>query len=328
VSQSIKPVISKFKQEIKMSAQNNSDLLKPLASLPTPTTPSGTISFSPDSSLLAVARGTRNVNNDSGVITIWDMTTLRRIHTLNAHDEGINSIAFSPDGRFLASGSDDDKVKVWEVHSWEEVQTFSEHSNDVKAVAFSPDGKWLASGDRRSAINLWNVNTWRKTRQFFNDKRVTSLTFSPDSRFLASGDMNAIKLYDVIHGGELASLDHVGSDITAVAFNPNVPILASANLFGVLIWDLRQGGWIHNIESRDVYSVTFSPSGELFALSGHEIIICDANTWDEVQVINHHASSIAFNPEESLLVAGAGNSIALWYGGELTEELAAAAADV
>jgi WD40 repeat protein len=72
----------------------------------------------------------------------------------------VNSVAFSPDGKYLASGSQDKIVKLWSVQSQKEVTTLKGHSDSVESVAFSPDGKYLASGSRDKTVKLWSMENF------------------------------------------------------------------------------------------------------------------------------------------------------------------------
>src|SRR3954454_9249851 len=77
--------------------------------------------------------------------------------TLQGHTEGVTSVAFSPDGKMLASGSNDETIKLWDVQAGKEHATLKGHTNEVTSVAFSPDGKTLASASLDGTVRLWDV---------------------------------------------------------------------------------------------------------------------------------------------------------------------------
>ena len=88
-------------------------------------------------------------------IKLWDVNTGKEIRTLTGHANWVNSVAFSPDGKFLASGSADCTIKLWQVHSGREISILTGHSSYVRCVAFSPDGQTLVSGGDDDTIKIW-----------------------------------------------------------------------------------------------------------------------------------------------------------------------------
>ena len=107
--------------------------------------------------------------------------------TLKGHIKGVRSVAFSPDGKTLASGSYDNTIKLWDVGTGKEKSTLRGHTKIVTSVAFSPDGKTLASGSLDGTIKLWDVSTEREKVTWIHIRGVESLAFSPDGQTLASG---------------------------------------------------------------------------------------------------------------------------------------------
>jgi disulfide oxidoreductase YuzD len=107
---------------------------------------------------------------------------------LEGHDNYVNSVNFSPDGKTLVSGSWDKTIKLWDVETGQEIRTLKGHDNYVRSVNFSPDGKTLVSGSGDGTIKLWNVETGEEIRTLQGPgSYVTSVNFSPDGKTLVSG---------------------------------------------------------------------------------------------------------------------------------------------
>ena len=84
--------------------------------------------------------------------------------TLTGHSSGVRSVAYSPDGRYLASGGDDGAIKIWEVATGTELRTLTDHSEVVRSLAYSPDGRYLASGSQDKTTKIWEVATGKELR--------------------------------------------------------------------------------------------------------------------------------------------------------------------
>jgi WD40 repeat protein len=116
-----------------------------------------------------------------------------------------NSVAFSPDGRWLASGYRDKTVKLWDTASGNLIRSLEGHQSAVNSVAFSPDGRWLASGSADKTVKLWDPSSGKLVRSLESHRSsVLSVAFSPDGRWLASGSSdNTVKLWEVETGAEI-----------------------------------------------------------------------------------------------------------------------------
>jgi WD40 repeat protein len=119
---------------------------------------------------------------------LWEVATGREISAMRGHENWVQSVAFSPDGRTLATGSWDYTARLWEVATGREIAPLRGHTNAVVSVAFSPDGSTLATGSVEGTTRLWEVATGRETAALRGrEQAVYSVAFSPDGSTLATG---------------------------------------------------------------------------------------------------------------------------------------------
>jgi len=235
----------------------------------------------------------------------------------------VNSVAFSPDGKYVAEGGGGSSVQLIDTDSWNVVRTFEGHTDKVLSVAFSPDRKLLASGSDDNTIKLWDVSTGKQVRTLSgHTDSVLSVAFSPDGKLLASGSSDdTIKLWDVSTGQEVRTLSGHTDSVLSVAFSPDGKLLASGSSDNTIkLWEARTGKEVRTLSGHidSVLSVAFSPDGKLLASgSGDRTIkLWEARTGKEVRTLKDHngdVNSVAFSPDGTLLASGSSDdTIKLW----------------
>jgi WD40 repeat protein len=241
---------------------------------------------------------------------------------LMGHGSQINSIAFSPDGKQLVSGSFDKTIKLWNTANGKERLTIKGHSGMVYSVAFSPDGKRLASGSDDKTTVIWDAAAG--TKLFWGKAYrapISTVAFSPDGKRLAVGGWSDyVELWDLKSHKTLQTFrGRAGAG--SVVFSPDGKRLAAACTDHVLrVWDIAAAhkpltlkGHAHNVSD-----VAFSPDGKRLASAclDKTARIWDAATGKELFILkghSHQVTSVAFSPDGKYLASGSwDNTIKLW----------------
>ena len=219
------------------------------------------VAFSPDGQTLAGGGGENyfdasiGTSVDSGTIYLWDTDTGIRINTLTGqHTNPVTSVAFSPDGRILASGGtnyyfdestdtfiSNGIIHFWDVETGTLINTLTGHT-DVASVAFSPDGQTLVvSGGPNSTLRLWDVVTGQHLQTLTGDSQeFTTVAFAPDGQTLVSGSWNgSIHLWDIATGEPFQTLTGHTHIVNSIAFSPNGYTMATGSYdSSTLLWEV------------------------------------------------------------------------------------------
>ncbi|EPE06576.1 wd-repeat protein [Ophiostoma piceae UAMH 11346] len=205
------------------------------------------------------------------------------LQTLEGHHGYVRSVAFSADGNYIASASDDETVKIWGTTSGACIQTLEGHHSSVRSVAFSADGNYIASASYDKTVKVWETTSGAciQTLEGYNDS-VTSVAFSADGNYLASvSNDKTVKIWDTMSGAYRQTiLEGYNDSVRSVAFSADGKYVASAlKDKTVKIWDITSGACCQTLQGHSslVRLVAFSADNNYIAsVSGENTI----KIWD------------------------------------------------
>jgi uncharacterized delta-60 repeat protein len=234
------------------------------------------------------------------------------------HDNTVLSVAFSPDGKYVVSGSEDGTARVWEAANGKEVARMT-HDNSVRSVAFSPDGKYVVSGSWDNTARVWEAASGKEVARMTHDNRVSSVAFSPDGKYVVSGSWdNTARVWEAAGGKEIARMTHDGF-VFSVAFSPDGKyIVSESDDYTARVWEAASGKEIARMtHDGTVFSVAFSPDSK-YIVSGssdNTARVWEAAGRKEIARMTHggFVFSVAFSPDGKYIVSRTGgNTARVW----------------
>jgi len=242
------------------------------------------------------------------------------LYTYPRHLGGVNAVAWSLNGKSIASGSNDNTVQVWNAANGSNISTYRGHAQSVEAVAWSPDGKHIASASWDMTVQVWdaangsNISTYRG-----HNAAVYTVAWSPDSKRIVSGSYDkTVQIWDASNGNLIFSYHGHNEAVHTVAWSPDGKHIASGSFDKtVQVWDAADGGnpFTYRRHSDIVLAVAWSPNSKRIASSagGSDTTVQVWNAADGSHVFPYHGhtdfvNAVAWSHNGKRIASGAGGN--------------------
>ena len=246
-------------------------------------------------------------------IQVLQNSLLARPVSSMAHHAIVWSVVFSPDGKYVVSGSADNTARVWEAATGQEIARMT-HTDQVNSIAFSPDGKYVVSGSADNTARVWEAATGQEIARMTHEDGVSAVAFSRDGQYVLSGSADkTARVWEAATGQEIARMTHEDG-VSAVAFSPDDQYILSGSADKTArVWEAATGQEIARMmHEGGVESVAYSPDGRYVASGDNEYAyVWDVSTGKEKLRTDDEdlITSLAFSPDGRYIVSGSWNHL-------------------
>jgi WD40 repeat protein len=260
------------------------------------------------SALLALESMQKTPLFENGQALRASLALLRKPLSIIKQDKSATLVAFSPNGRYLAAGGQDNTAHIFDTRNGKEIAR-SLHKGPILSLAFSLDSQYLASGSNDNTVRIWQVASNKELQSWKLEGAVAAVAFSPDGRSVATGSFDrSVRIFDLSSGRELAHWTQEGQ-IVAISFSPDGQKLATGSSDDTArIYDISKRQQISTFVHQDAISaIAFSPDGNKIATASydHTARVFDLSNNKELRLDHQGAVlALAFSPDGQQVATG------------------------
>jgi WD40 repeat protein len=281
------------------------------------------------------ADGSKVATGSGNAVRVWDTESGEELLMLGGDGENVWSVAFSPDGRWVVSGSADGTARVWDAESGEQLRVLHGHEDAVESAAFSPDASRVVTSSDDGTARIWAADSGEELRLLRgHEDDVRSAAFSPDgSRIVTASDDGTARIWDADSGEELRVLRGDEDWVFSAAFSPDGSLVVTAGNDTprgrttpgtVRVWDATTGEEVLMLRGPEgqIRSAVFSPDGSRVVTGSGDgktrgaAEIWDVESGEEIQVLRGHSAWVecaACSPDGRRVVTASGDGTArIW----------------
>jgi WD40 repeat protein/transcriptional regulator with XRE-family HTH domain len=249
---------------------------------------------------------------------------LYNLQVFRGHTKEIYSVAFSPNGKYILTGSQDGTARLWDAQGGQEIRQFIGHKGGVSAATFSPNGKFILTGGNDQTARVWDAESGQQLQVFNGASGVTAVAVSPDGKYiLTNGGDKVARLWDAGTGQIIRDFIGHSDYVSDVTFSPDGKYVLTGSFDTTArVWEAATGKELHNFtghtQNSGVTSVAFSPDGK-YVLTGNNdqtAQLWEVDTGNEIRTFSGHTGAVndvAFSPDGKYILTGSEDkTVRLW----------------
>jgi WD40 repeat protein len=231
---------------------------------------------------------------------MWDAETGAQASTLAEHSGTVWAVAWSPDGRYIASGGEDLDVHFWDARTGERTQVSDYRPGWVLSLAWSPDGRFVVAGGALGVARIWDAQSGTEVRVLDGQCGwVSAASWSPDGRRIATACYQALHVWEAKTGAATRRFDRVSKSIS---WSPDGRFLRSVCGGALYVWDVESGQETQRKIGRKsrLLSVAWSPDGRILVAKSYDgaLEVWDTATWESVAVVYEGGIGLPWQPPD------------------------------